>query len=61
MTAAGEDMKEALQWLDPGAVHPRDAATLEGLSGADEALVLHEDLMARARAQRARGRLRRAA
>jgi len=61
MTAAGEDVKEALQWLDPGAVHHRDAVTLEGLSGADEALVLHEDLMARARAQRARWRLRRAA
>ena len=40
----------ALDWLDPSAVHHREPAPLD-LPGADEALVLYEDLCARARSQ----------
>ena len=61
MATAEGDMEAALQWLDPGAVHHRDPTPLDGLAGADEALLLHEDLVARALAQRARWRLRTAA
>jgi hypothetical protein len=61
METADKEMESALQWLDPGAVHHRDPTPLNGLPGADEALLLHEDLVARARAQRARWRLRNAA
>lgn len=50
-------LAEALAWLDPGAVHHREPRPLEGLSGVDEALILHEDLSARAAAQRAQARL----
>ncbi len=54
-------MRAALDWLDPGAVHHREPGPLEGLAGADEALLLHVDLAGRARAQRAGWRLRFAA
>jgi hypothetical protein len=57
MPTCESDMTAALQWLDPRAVHHSDHEFLGNLAGASDALLLHEDLMAHARAQRARWRL----
>ncbi len=61
MPISAQGMTAALQWLDPGAVHHSDADPLAGLPGAQEALLLHGDLLSRARAQRACWRLQDAA
>ena len=61
MPTSEPDMTTTLQWLNPGAGHHRDPAPLGPLPDAEEALLLHGDLLAVARAQRARWRLRTAA
>lgn len=61
MPATDAGLTTALEWLDPGAVHHRDPVPLEDVPGVEAALLLHEDLLARARAQRANWRLLQAA
>lgn len=51
----------ATDWLDPGAVNHLNVDTPGGLTDTDAALLLHEDLLSRARAQRANWRLLQAA
>jgi len=61
MPTSQPEMTAALQWLDPGAGHHGDPDPLGILSGEEESLLLHGDLLGYARTQRARWRLRGAA